>query len=108
MAHTYCTNLVHCVFSTKERAELIAQGVQEHLYAYLLGIAKNLGFQILALGGTANHVHILLGSRQNTACRLCCAISRQTPRDGCEKAIQNSHGRRGLVPSASAIANTNR
>ena len=61
MAHTYCTNLVHCVFGTKERAELIAEGVQEHLYAYLLGIAKNLGFQILALGGTANHVHILLG-----------------------------------------------
>jgi len=61
MPHTYCTNLVHCVFSTKERADLIAEDVQEHLYAYLLGIAKNLEFQILALGGTANHIHILLG-----------------------------------------------
>jgi hypothetical protein len=44
MPHTYCTNLVHCVFSTKERADLIAEDVQEHLYAYLLGIAKNLEF----------------------------------------------------------------
>jgi REP element-mobilizing transposase RayT len=61
MPHTYCTNLVHFVFSTKERADLIAEDVQEHLYAYLLGIAKNLEFQILALGGTANHIHVLLG-----------------------------------------------
>jgi len=61
MPHTYCTNLVHCVFSTKERADLIAEDVQEQLYAYLFGIAKNLEFEILALGGTANHVHILLG-----------------------------------------------
>ena len=61
MPHTYCANLIHCVFSTKERANLIAEEIQENLYAYLLGIAKNLEFQILALGGTANHVHILLG-----------------------------------------------
>ena len=60
MAHTYCTNLIHCVFSTKQRADLIGEDVREQLYAYLLGIAKNLGFQILALGGTGNHIHILL------------------------------------------------
>jgi putative transposase len=60
MPHTYCTNLVHCVFSTKERANLISEQLREPLFAYMFGIAKNLGIEIQALGGTANHVHVLL------------------------------------------------
>jgi putative transposase len=34
--------------------------MRERLFAYLFGIAKNLGIEILALGGTANHVHLLM------------------------------------------------
>ena len=59
MSHTYCTNLIHCVFSTKNRANLITEEIREHLFAYIFGIAKNLHFEILALGGIANHIHIL-------------------------------------------------
>ena len=46
MPHTYCTNLVHCVFSTKGRSDLIAEDLREDLFAYLFGIAKNLGIEI--------------------------------------------------------------
>jgi len=60
MSHTYCTNLIHCVFSTKERADLIPDNLRESMFAYMFGIAKNLQFEILALGGTANHVHVLV------------------------------------------------
>jgi len=60
MPHSYCTNLVHCVFSTKGRSDLISDGIRDRLYAYLYGIAKNLGIEILALGGTANHLHVLM------------------------------------------------
>ena len=60
MSHTYCSNLVHCVFSTKERANSISNEIQERLFAYIFGIAKNVGIKILAIGGTANHLHILL------------------------------------------------
>jgi len=60
MPHTYCTNFVHCIFSTKERIDSIPDNAREHLYAYMLGIAKNLRIEILALGGTSNHLHILL------------------------------------------------
>jgi putative transposase len=60
MPHTYCTNLIHCVFSTKGRADLIAEGIQERLYAYIFGIARKLEIEILALGGTANHIHVLM------------------------------------------------
>jgi len=60
MPHTYCTNLIHCVFSTKDRADLIAEGIKERLYAYIFGIARKLEIEILALGGTANHIHVLM------------------------------------------------
>jgi len=61
MSHTHAANFVHCVFSTKERRDLIPTELQDRLYAYLIGIANNLGFKILAVGGTANHVHLLIG-----------------------------------------------
>jgi REP element-mobilizing transposase RayT len=60
MPHTYCTNLVHCVFSTKARSNSITEDIRERLFAYLFGIAKNQKIEILALGGTANHVHVLI------------------------------------------------
>ena len=60
MPHTYCTNLIHCVFSTKERDNSIADNIREPLFAYTFGIAKNIHVEILAIGGTANHIHILI------------------------------------------------
>jgi putative transposase len=60
MGHTYATNVGHCVFSTKERAPLIPAHRLERLWAYLLGIAGNMNVPILAMGGSTNHVHILL------------------------------------------------
>ena len=60
MAHTYANNFVHCIFSTKERANTIPDDRREQLWAYLIGIAKNEGFVVMAAGGTANHVHVLV------------------------------------------------
>ena len=60
MSHSYSNNVVHCVFSTRNRIDLIPEQKQELLYAYLYGIAKNLRIEMLAAGGTRNHVHILV------------------------------------------------
>ena len=60
MSHTHAANFVHCVFSTRERRNLLPAESQERLYAYLIGIAGNLNFKILAAGGTSNHVHLLI------------------------------------------------
>jgi len=60
MAHTYCSSLFHCAFSTKERRKFITDGVQERLWAYLGGIARNHEMKPLAVGGAEDHVHILL------------------------------------------------
>ena len=60
MSHTYVSGLVHCVFSTKERRNTIAKERQTKLWSYLGGIARRNGFKAVAIGGTQNHVHILL------------------------------------------------
>ena len=65
MSHTYSSNLVHCVFSTKDRVNSLPENIREKLYGYLYGVARKLGTDILALGGTENHVHILLALPAN-------------------------------------------
>jgi REP element-mobilizing transposase RayT len=60
MSHTYCSSLFHCVFSTKERKRVIASEIQERLWAYMGGIARENEMKALAVGGTDDHAHILL------------------------------------------------
>ncbi|MGA7462624.1 MAG: IS200/IS605 family transposase [Candidatus Korobacteraceae bacterium] len=56
--HTLAANLVHCVFSTRGRANLIRE--PERTWQYVAGIARTKKIPVLAIGGTTNHVHLLL------------------------------------------------
>lgn len=58
MADTYTKILVHVIFSTKNRRPQISE--PDKLWGYLRGIARHRGADSLAIGGTANHVHMLL------------------------------------------------
>jgi REP element-mobilizing transposase RayT len=58
MANTYDINLVHCIFGTKGRLPLI--GDPERLWSLLRAVARNAQIEILAAGGSNNHVHLLL------------------------------------------------
>jgi putative transposase len=60
MGHTFSMNHLHVVFSTKERRKGIASDCQPQLWAYLAGICRNNGMVPLSVGGTENHVHVLL------------------------------------------------
>ena len=60
MSHTYVSELAHCVFSTKHRRNLIKPEIQSALWAFIGGIARRNGFTALIVGGTENHVHVLL------------------------------------------------
>lgn len=60
MPHTYVNALFHCVFSTKERRKMIGPDVRPRLWPYLCGIANRNHFRALAVGGTDDHLHILL------------------------------------------------
>ena len=59
MSHSYSNNLIHLVFSTKERANLIAPEHEARLYRYIFGIGHECHFKVFGIGGTANHIHLL-------------------------------------------------
>jgi putative transposase len=60
MAHTFSRNHIHLVFSTKDRRNIIVKEWQPRLWAYLGGICKNNEMVAVAVGGTENHVHMLI------------------------------------------------
>lgn len=60
MAHTFTNQLLHCVFSTKERRPLITAELQPRLWPYIGGIAREHKMKALAIGGVADHLHLLL------------------------------------------------
>lgn len=60
MAQTLTRLLVHVVFSTKARRDLIIPAIEPQLHAYLGGICRNQESPALVIGGTGNHVHLLI------------------------------------------------
>lgn len=59
MAHSYSSNLVHVVFSTKAREKSIPRPKLPELWPYFGGIANNHQISLLIAGGTVDHVHLL-------------------------------------------------
>ncbi|HOC54309.1 MAG TPA: IS200/IS605 family transposase [Verrucomicrobiota bacterium] len=57
---SYISSYFHCVFSTKERRPLIPPQLQERLWPYLGGIARQNGMTAIEIGGVVDHVHVLL------------------------------------------------
>jgi putative transposase len=60
MSHSHICCLLHVVFSTAERRRTIPTELQSQLHAYMGGIARENGIGALAIGGTADHVHLLV------------------------------------------------
>lgn len=61
MANTFTSLHYHVVFSTKNREPWIRQDVEERVWSYLGGIARENRMKALLVGGIENHVHLLLG-----------------------------------------------
>ena len=60
MSHTFVNALFHCVFSTKGRQRVITASLQERLWPFIGGIAREQGMKALAVGGVEDHAHVLL------------------------------------------------
>jgi len=65
MAQTLVSAYFHVVFSTKNRFDFITPEIEAELYAYIGGIAKAFDAILLAAGGTANHIHLLISVSKN-------------------------------------------
>ena len=58
--HSFTSVLVHCVWSTKNREASLDSKLRERLWPYLGGIAKENKMKAIAVGGAADHVHMLI------------------------------------------------
>ena len=61
MPGAYTQNYYHVVFSTKYRLRWITADWEMDLYAYIGGILRKKGGQIVAASGVEDHVHVLAG-----------------------------------------------
>ncbi len=65
--HTFSRLLVHAVFGTKDRRARIKAAFRERLYRYMVGIAKNEFGRVIEIGGTGDHVHVLVSLRTDVS-----------------------------------------
>ena len=61
MANTFTQIYIHFVFAVQNRASLIQPEWKDELYKYIRGIVQKNGHKLIAINGTANHVHIFIG-----------------------------------------------
>ncbi len=61
MANTYTSLHFHIISSTKERRRWITSDIEQRVWAYLGGIARDNGMTALKIGGVDDHIHIVLG-----------------------------------------------
>jgi len=69
--------IVHVVFSTKNRAEIITPEIEARLYGYIEGIITN-NARMLIAGGTADHIHILISIGRADLAKLIGDIKRDS------------------------------
>jgi putative transposase len=55
---TYTEIYFHFVWATKGREAMITPAVQTVLYPYILGVCRDRGIHVYALGGMYDHVHL--------------------------------------------------
>jgi REP-associated tyrosine transposase len=60
MANTYTSLHYHVVFSTKNRESWISQTIEDRVWEYLGGIARQNDIVPVKLGGVDDHVHMVV------------------------------------------------
>lgn len=73
MPSTHLSLHYHIVFSTKNREPFITTEIRERLHAYIGGIIRDMNGIPESVGGTSDHVHLLIGLKATH--RLCDVMS---------------------------------
>lgn len=60
MPQSLVKNYIHITFSTKNRVKLITPEIQNELHKYIGGTCRELDSSPIQVGGTADHMHILV------------------------------------------------
>ena len=65
MANTYSQIYLQVVFAVKGRKSLIQSEWKDELYKYICGVVNGKKEKVYAIGGVADHIHILLSVKPN-------------------------------------------
>ena len=60
MANTFTSLHYHVIFSTKNREPWISREIEERVWKFLGGIARENGMKALQIGGMPDHIHLAL------------------------------------------------
>ena len=60
MSHSLVSNRVHIIFGTDGRRNTIPEERRTEVWAYMLGIGRNLKIPVVAVGGMSDHAHLLI------------------------------------------------
>ncbi|MCL6525234.1 MAG: IS200/IS605 family transposase [Thermoflavifilum sp.] len=60
MANTFAKIYVHIIFSVRGRQNQIQKSWKEELYKYICGLVNQKQQKVYAIGGAADHIHILI------------------------------------------------
>jgi REP element-mobilizing transposase RayT len=60
MSHRFTALFTHLIFSTKERIPYLDAELAPECLAYIGGIVGNIGGRRIAIGGVADHIHLLV------------------------------------------------
>jgi putative transposase len=67
MSQSLVKDLIHLIYSTKNRVPCLGMEIRPRLFAYQAGILKEWNSPALQIGGVADHVHILFCLSKNHA-----------------------------------------
>ncbi|HXD01429.1 MAG TPA: IS200/IS605 family transposase [Verrucomicrobiae bacterium] len=67
MSQSLANIIVHLVFSTKGRRQLLRDDERGQLHAYITGILKNHDSPLIEINSVADHIHILFAQSKNHA-----------------------------------------
>ena len=67
MSQSLANIIVHLVFSTKGRRQLLRDEERGQLHAYITGILKNLDSPLIEINSVRDHIHILFTQSKNHA-----------------------------------------
>ena len=63
MSNTFSQIYIQVVFAVQNRKAQIKLTWENELYKYITGIVQNKGQKMLAINGTSNHIHFLIGMK---------------------------------------------
>ena len=97
MSQSLIKILVHIVFSTKDRIDLIPLELESELYKYIHGILENNSARLIIAGGTANHIHLLISIGKTDVPTLIGDIKRSTSLWMKRKGVESSTGKKVMA-----------